>query len=179
MLTLENTALILIDIQEKLLPVMHEKEELLNNLKKLIAGLRALNIPILWTEQIPDKMGPTVPEIWELLEGYSPLSKSAFSCCGEHSFTNSLNKLNRKQLLIAGIETHVCVYQTALDLIEKGYEVEIPEDCVSSRTQQNKSIALAKMSKCGATLTGVETILFELMRDSFHPAFRQILKIVK
>ncbi len=179
MLNTEKTALVFIDVQEKLSRVMHDKEKLFENLQKLIKGLKLLNIPIIVTEQNPKGLGVTVPEIAPLLIDSKPLIKFSFSCCGESPFLSEIAKLNRKQIILVGIETHVCVYQTAVDLIEAGYEVHIPVDCVSSRTTENKNIALDKMKAEGAKLTSVEIVLFELLRTAASPKFKEMSQIVK
>ena len=123
MITSANTALVLVDVQAKLAPAMHDKEILLDNLKRLVRGIRILGVPILWTEQNPAGLGSTLPEIVDLLPDQKPVSKFSFSCCGSEQFRNELNALNRKNMLIAGIEAHVCVYQTAADLIDLQYEL--------------------------------------------------------
>jgi nicotinamidase-related amidase len=187
MLDTENTILVLIDVQEKLTSVMHEREALISSLVKLVKGIQILDVPIIWLEQNPEKMGPTIPELKGLLEGDAPTAKMSFSCCGVEGFNQTLLASGRKQVLIAGIETHVCVYQTAAGLIRGGYSAEVVADAVSSRTATDKEIGLAKIRACGAHsagsgqghITSVETALFELMRTAEHPAFRDMLKIVK
>ena len=179
MLNIEKTALVIIDVQEKLSRVMHEKEKLFENLQKLIKGVQILGIPIIVTEQNPNGLGPTVPEIAPLLTDSKPVTKFSFSCCGEEPFMREIEKLNRKQILLTGIETHVCVYQTAVDLIEASYEVHTVVDSVSSRTLENKNLALDKMKSEGVRLTSVEIALFELLRTAASPKFKELSKIVK
>ena len=179
MLNIDKTALVIIDVQEKLSRVMHEKEKLFENLQKLVKGAKLLNIPIIITEQNPNGLGPTVSEIAPLLTDIKPVTKFSFSCCSEEPFLRQLEMLNRKQVLLAGIETHVCVYQTAVDLIEAGYEVHTIVDCVSSRTLENKNLALDKMKSEGANLTSVEIVLFELLKTVANPKFKELSKIVK
>ena len=179
MLNIDKTALVIIDVQEKLSRVMHEKEKLFENLQKLVKGAKLLNIPIIITEQNPNGLGPTVSEIAPLLTDIKPVTKFSFSCCSEEPFLRQLEMLNRKQVLLAGIETHVCVYQTAVDLIEAGYEVHTIVDCVSSRTLENKNLALDKMKSEGANLTSVEIALFELLKTAANPKFKELSKIVK
>jgi len=179
MLDIDKTALVVIDVQEKLSRVMHEKEKLFENLQKLIKGLKLLDIPIVVTEQNPNGLGPTVPDIASLLSDVSPITKFSFSCCGEEQFTHEIGRLSRKQILLVGIETHVCVYQTAVDLLKARYEVHAVVDCVSSRTPENKNLALDKMKSEGARLTGVEIVLFELLRTAKHPKFKEMSQIVK
>lgn len=179
MLTLDNTTLIVIDVQNKLARAMHEKNMLHENLQKLIKGMQVLGIPIVLTEQNPEGLGPTIPEIANLLSNVQPIPKLCFSCCDDKRFVQKLQALNRKQVLIAGIETHVCVYQTAIALLSLGYEVQIVADAVSSRTAGNKEIGLEKMRGEGAKLTTTETALFELLKVAEGAKFREILKIVK
>ena len=174
-----NTVLVLVDIQGKLAEIMHENEALVQNVRRLILGARALAIPIIWTEQIPEKMGPTIPGIQELLTSEHPISKKSFSCCGEPRFTSTLKLTGKKQVLLAGIETHVCVFQTSADLIKQEFEVHVPADAVSSRTPANKQIGLDRINSIGAQITSVESALFEMLKTSEHTAFRDILKIVK
>ncbi|MFA5375387.1 MAG: hydrolase [Dehalococcoidia bacterium] len=179
MLNIDKTTLVIIDVQEKLSRVMHEKEKLFENLQKLIKGAKLLNIPIIVTEQNPSGLGPTVPDIAALLTDIKPITKFSFSCGGEEPFMRVIENLNRKQILLTGIETHVCVYQTAVDLIEAGYEVHTVVDCVSSRTIENKNLALDKMKSEGAMLTSVEITLFELLRTAKNPKFKEMSQIVK
>ena len=179
MLTIDNTALIIIDVQEKLFQVIHGKEALLENLQKVVSGARALGIPLLVTEQNPAGLGATLPELKNLLADIQPISKFSFSCCGEERCMEDLADLKRTQLLLAGIETHICVYQTALDLLEQGYEVEVLADCVGSRTVENKSLGLEKMKQAGAQITGIEMALFELLRVAKGEAFKELSRLVK
>lgn len=179
MIAIDNTALIVIDVQEKLFRVMNHKEALAENLRKIINGVKVLNIPILVTEQNPAALGPTIPEIKNLLAHIQPISKFSFSCCGEQKFLNKLSALNCKQLLLAGIEAHICVYQTAVELLEKGYEVQVLADCVSSRTPENKKLGIEKIKSAGGSITSVEIALFELLRVAEGVKFKEISKIVK
>ena len=179
MLTTESTVLIVIDIQEKLTRVMHDKEYFLENLKKLIQGAQVLDIPIIFTEQNPQGLGPTVAEVASLAPDLQPIAKFSFSCGGDQHFAQELATLNRKQVLLAGIETHVCVYQTTLDLLSQGYQVQIVADAVASRTAENKDIGLERMKSEGASLTSTETVLFELLRVAEGTKFKEISKIVK
>jgi nicotinamidase-related amidase len=179
MLKRDQTILVLIDVQGKLAQAMHAREELLSNLQKLIQGLRVLGIPILWLEQNPAGLGPTVPEIAQALSGLQPISKCCFSAFGSERFRAELEQTRRRDVLLAGIEAHVCVYQTALDLIQAGYTVEVVADAVASRTLQNRQIGLERMRVAGAPPTSTEMALFELLRVAEGPEFKQILKFVK
>ena len=179
MLERESTALLLVDIQGKLAQLMQDKASLFGNLQKLVKGIRVLEIPILWVEQNPAGLGPTIPEVADLLPDLQPIAKMSFSACGEPRFVAALEKTNRRQVLIAGIETHICVYQTAVELLAMGYGVHVVADAVSSRSAVNKAIGIEKMNAAGAVLTSVETALFELLRVAQGDAFKAIAGIVK
>ncbi len=179
MLKREDTVLIVVDIQGKLAQLMYQREKLIENLQKIIQGAKILNLPIIWMEQYPKGLGPTTPEIADLLPELRPIPKISFSCCGESHFMTKLNAINRNQILICGIETHVCIHQTALDLIKLGYEVQIVSDAVSSRTIENREIGLQKMAAAGAIRTSVEMALFELLRVAGSKEFKAISKILK
>jgi nicotinamidase-related amidase len=179
MLKPDQTALILIDIQGKLAQLMHGREALFEQLARLIRGAKALGLPVLWLEQYPQGLGPTIPEVASLLPDARPVAKTSFSACGNADFLAQLSSAERRQVLLAGIEAHVCVYQTARDLLEAGYEVEVVADAVSSRTEANRQLGLQRMSDAGARLTSVEMALFELLRTAEAPAFKDIARIVK
>jgi nicotinamidase-related amidase len=179
MLKIENVVLSIVDIQGNLANAMYEKELLFKNVQKLIKGIQVLEIPIIWVEQNPEGLGRTIPEIAEILSKNQPISKMSFSGCRNDRFMQELKALNRKQILVAGIEAHICIYQTAADLVDLGYEVQVVTDAVSSRTIGDKKIGLQKMKDCGVSMTSVETALFELLKVAEGEQFKEILKIVK
>ena len=179
MITTDDTALVLIDIQEKLARAMHSKEALFDNLQRMVKGSRVLGLPILWAEQNPDGLGPTIREIADLLPDKKPVSKFSFSCCGNEAFMKSLKAVNCKNMLVAGIEAHVCVYQTVADLVNLEFEVQVIADAVASRTAENRLIALEKCKAAGAGLTSTETALFELLKDASNDHFKEIIEVVK
>lgn len=179
MLVTDESVLIIVDVQGKLARSMADRETLFDNLQRLIKGAGALGLPVLLAEQIPQKLGPTIPEVADLLPGLEPITKTSFSCAGDPGFMASLEALGRKQLLVAGIEAHVCVYQTAVDLCGTGYAVDVVEDAVASRSAANKAVALRRMSALGVGITCTEMALFELMGSSEHPAFRQIQALIR
>ena len=179
MLDINNTCLFVIDIQGKLAQLMHKKEAVYRNIQILIQGAQLLKMPILWTEQVPEKLGPTIPEIADLLPGQSPLTKSSFSCYGDSVTVSKLKQLNRKQVIVTGIETHICVFQTVADLLEDGYEVHLIGDAVSSRSPKNRRIAINRMESLGAIISSTEMALFELLRTAEADAFRSISKLIK
>ncbi|PID00933.1 hydrolase [Sporosarcina sp. P29] len=179
MLQTNQTVFVLVDVQGKLAQIVNESKELHDNLEKLIKGLQVLDVPILWLEQYPDGLGPTTETLSNLLEGQQPIAKMTFSAMGNEEFVNQLEKLGRKQVLIAGIETHICVYMTAADLVKHGYEVEVVVDAVTSRTEANKMIGLQKMKHLGVSGTCVETALYELLGKAGTDEFKQVLKVIK
>ncbi len=179
MLSADQAALVLIDVQGKLASLMHEREALFDHLQRLIQGVRALDLPVLWLEQYPQGLGPTVPEVARLLSDLQPLAKTSFSAWGCAAFRDRLAATGRRQILLAGIEAHVCVYQTAVDLLAAGYSVEVVCDAVSSRTAANRQLGLERMRAAGALWTGVEMALFELLRTAEAPAFKTLARLVK
>ena len=179
MLTTDNTVFLLVDVQGKLAHSMHAKENLFKNLKKLVKGMRVLEVPILWAEQNPKGLGPTVPEIAGLLPDLEPIPKNSFSCHANNEIRQALENLNRRNILVAGIETHVCVYQTVRDLSKAHYDVQLVADAVSSRTIENKQIGLEKCKSTGTEITSVETALFELLQVAEGERFKAILEVVR
>jgi len=179
MLNISDCCLVVVDVQGKLAQLMVGKEALFRSIRILIQAAQILEIPILWCQQVPEALGPTAPEIAELLTGGTPIDKASFSCCGQEQFNAELNALDREQVLLCGIESHVCVYQTAMDLMEGGLEVTIVADAVSSRTEQNRQTALARLAAEGAHISSTEMALFELLRTAKHPRFKDIARLVK
>lgn len=179
MLDITNCSLVVVDVQGKLAQLMYGRETLFKNIQILINAAKILDIPILWCQQCPDALGPTVPEIEQFLSDDEPVNKKSFSCCGDEQFNIRLNQLNRNQVLLCGIETHVCIFQTAIDLIRKGFHVDVISDAVSSRTLENKQIAIDRMVAEGVNLSCTEMALFELLKTAEHPQFRRITKLIK
>jgi nicotinamidase-related amidase len=179
MLDISSCGLVVVDVQGKLAQLMVDKETLFKNIRILIQAAKLLDIPILWCQQVPRALGPTVPEIAELLAGTEPIDKAAFSCAGHEPFNAKLETLGRKHVLLCGIETHVCIYQTAMDLLGKGFQVTVLADAVSSRTADNKQIALTRLATEGTAIASTEMTLFELLRTAKHPQFKPIAKLVK
>ncbi len=178
MLEIGKSSLVVVDVQGKLATLMHDRQLLFKNIRILIEAAKILDIPVLWTQQCPAALGATVPEIAELLTDITPIDKSSFSCCGDTQFMRKLN-FNRPQILLCGIETHVCIYQTAADLRDKGFTANVIADAVSSRSLENKQLAISKMQSLGIAITSTEMALFELLKTADHPKFKQIAKLVK
>ncbi len=174
-----ETVFVLIDVQGKLAQLMHGRDDLFRNLRILIQGIQILDIPILWLEQYPEGLGATVPDVSELLPDENPIPKVCFSGCGEPAFRDQLQGLNRDHVVVAGIEAHICVYQTVRDLIGLGHTVEVVSDGVSSRTPENRQVGLDRMRQAGATITSTEMLLFDMLREANTEVFRKIVKLVK
>jgi len=179
MISRTDAVLVIVDIQGNLAQAMFDKENLFANTVKLIKGVKALNIPIVITEQIPQKLGKTLPQIAVEIEGFDPIAKESFSCWDENKFKERLNTIGRRHVILIGIECHVCVYQTALDLIANGYTVHLVADVVSSRTPENRQIGIDAMKNAGARLTSTEMVLFEILGTAADPKAKEFFKIVK
>lgn len=178
-ITKENTVGLIIDIQERLFPVMSGKETLLKNNLILLQGLQELNIPLITTQQYTKGLGETLPEIQSVIKDFSFIEKRDFSCCDESVVVEKLKSLNAKNIIICGIEAHVCVLQTAVDFKEAGLNPIVVMDCVSSRMQNNIELAKERFRNEGIMMTSYESILFELTRSSSAKEFRAISKLVK
>ncbi|MCK9273484.1 MAG: hydrolase [Syntrophales bacterium] len=173
----DTTVLVIIDVQEKLALAMHDAASMIQNLQKIIKGAHILGVPIIATQQI--NLGPTLPEIKDLIPEAPIIEKRSFSCCGEEGFIDILTQINRNQILVAGIECHICVYQTALDLVRLGYEVQAVADCISSRALANRNTGIERMQREGVDVTSVEMALFELLKVAEGENIRQISRLVK
>ncbi len=175
----EHTALIVIDVQEKLMPVIHESKKVFENVNKLIRGAEILDLEIIVTEQYPKGLGNTCKEIELPTENAVVIEKMCFSCMISDPVNEQLKLTNVKSLILCGVESHICVLKTALDALQQGYQVHVVADAVSSRTQENKQLALDRMRQAGAFITSVEMILFMLMDNAGTEEFKAISKLIK
>lgn len=178
MLMKDETVLVLIDVQGKLAQIVEDSEFVIENIVKVVKGANELQLPIIWLEQYPKGLGSTVQSIAQEIDG-QPIEKMTFSAYLNEQFKNELEATGRKKVLIAGIEAHICVYQTTAHLILAGYEVEVLVDCVSSRTKLNREMGIQKMIQLGANVTSVEMALFEMQIEATGDTFKAISKIVK
>lgn len=178
-ITKENTTGLIIDIQERLFPVMYEKEKLLKNCRMLTEGLATLGIPLVITQQYTKGLGETIPEIRSIIPTFNYFEKRDFSCCDEPSVREKLKQLETQNVIICGIEAHVCVLQTAVDLKQAGLNPVVVMDAVSSRALENIELARERFRHEGIMMTSVESILFELTRSSSAAEFKAISKLVK
>jgi nicotinamidase-related amidase len=174
-----NTALAVIDIQERLLPAIFEGEQVVQNTLRLIKGARALQIPVLVTEQYKKGLGATTPEIAAEIAGFTQMEKVAFSACGAADFEAALKAKKVSDVILCGIEAHVCVSQTCLDLLDNGFRVFVVADAISSRSAENQRIGIERMRAAGAVIVSAEMILFELLEKAGTEEFKQILTLVK
>jgi nicotinamidase-related amidase len=177
----ERCALVVVDIQEKLLPPIFQKEQLVRNAKLLIRAAVVLKIPALMSTQYAKGLGGTVPEVASLLPETEAIDKNLFSCFGSDVFCTLLKRLpgKRNTLLLCGMESHICVTQTALAALREGYIVHVASDAVSSRTEWNWKIGLERMRAAGAVISSTEMMIYELMRSSASPAFKEMLPYLK
>jgi len=175
----DDALLVAIDFQEKLLPAIWEREKLEDSSAKLIKGCRVLGVPILVTQQYTKGLGPTTATVAEALGEYFPIEKQTFSAMREPDFVKALKESGKNTVIVTGIEAHICVQQTALDLIDAGYTVYGVVDCMSSRTKENKEYGQLRMTQAGVIFTGLESVLFDMLVDSNNENFKTISKIVK
>lgn len=174
----ETTALLIIDIQERILNVINENERVVENSLKLIKGFKAMGLPIYFTEQYPKGLGPTEENIAKELNG-NAIQKMTFSCSGAGDLFKELIEEDIKQVVVCGIEGHVCVQQTVLDLLQNGFQVNLAADAVSSRKKIDYEISLKRMAQHGAEITTSEAVLFELLEVCGTDVFKAVSKIVK
>lgn len=170
---------LIIDMQERLYPFIKDNEQLTRNTGILIEGLKAIGVKIMVTEQYTKGLGFTIEPLKVLVNDIPVIEKQAFSCCDDSLFSKEFAALSTKNIIIAGIETHVCVLQTTIDLIKQGYQPVVIEDCVGSRNPNDKAFAIQRMRQEGAIISTYESILFELLRHSGTEEFKKISKLVK
>ena len=173
-----RAALVVIDVQEAFRPAVLDFEQVARNVARLVRGAGLLGLPTLVTEQYPKGLGRTATEVAEHLD-VTPIEKTAFSALEADGFPAALHGAGRDQVLLCGIEAHVCVNQTAQDLIADGVEVHVAQDAVTSRTAENRALGLHRMERSGAVATSVETALFELLRTASAPEFREVQALIK
>ena len=178
-LTNNEVVLVVVDIQERLAAVMGERQKAIANSLHLIEAAKVLHLPVLLTEQYPRGLGPTVPEIKEALPSYAPIEKLMFGCCGEPAFMQALASTGKRKVILCGMETHVCVLQTCLGLLDEAYAVHVVSDAVCSRTKENYKSGIEFMRDAGAVITCTETVLFQLLEKAGTEEFKAISKRIK
>jgi nicotinamidase-related amidase len=179
MIERSRLALVVIDYQEKLLPHIFNADAILAQALKLIEFAKALSIPVLCTEQYPKGLGHSVPAISDALADVDAMDKTSFGCMGDATFVQNLKRLQRDQLLVTGIETHVCVMQTVLAAQTAGYQTFVPRDAVGSRAQSEYDAGLDRMQRAGSELVTTEMAMFETLREAGTPEFKRVLPLIK
>jgi nicotinamidase-related amidase len=173
------TGLLVVDIQDRLLPQIFEKERLIRESVRLIKGVTLLKVPIFVTEQYRKALGLTTPEIASIIQGFAPKEKETFSACGAEGLLQSLKARKIRDIVLCGMETHVCILNTCLDLLEEGFHVFVAADAVSARNAENTLFALERMRDAGAVIVSTEMVLFELLGRAATDEFKEILKLVR
>ena len=179
LLDISRSVLLLVDAQERLLPAIHDSDQLRSRLAVLVTAAKRLDLPVLVTEQYPKGLGPTLSELTKILGDFQAWEKTSFSACGVESLATDIQSYAANQILLAGVETHVCVQQTAMDLAAAGLSPYVLADAVGSRRQLDWQTALERMRRSGVTITTIEAALFELMIDSKNDAFKDISKLIR
>ena len=175
-----RTCLVVIDVQEKLLPAIHDKDTIVDNIRRLVQAAAVLELPVLVSEQYPGGLGPTVAPVAEVLgPEVKKCDKMAFSCIADEQQVQAIAETECDTLLICGIESHVCVSQTALDALAEGFKVQVAADAVSSRSPENKRLALERLARAGVIVTSTEAALFELCERAGTEEFKKIQALIK
>jgi nicotinamidase-related amidase len=180
-LTPGRCALLVVDIQERLMPLISGREEVSRNTVLLLKGARVLKMPVLATTQYAARIGGLIPEVQAELDGVTPLDKMHFSCFGDPEVRARISRLLPavNTLIVCGVETHICIYQTVLGALRDGFRVVVPADAVSSRTVKNYELGLARMRELGAVVASTEMVLYELLNQAGTPAFKELLPFLK
>lgn len=175
-----DAVLVVVDVQERLFPHIHDHEDVETNVQRLVRGARALDVPVLVTEQYVKGLGTTVPGVREALgDAYRPLEKTAFSCARDAGFRRALGETGRRSVLLCGIEAHICVMQTGLHLLAEGAPVHVVDDATGSRVPLNKEAGLRRLERAGAVRSTTEMALFELLGTKDHPRFKDVQALIK
>ncbi len=178
-INVEDALFCLVDVQDKLYPHVTNKDEIEKNLVTLVKGLKVLGVPFVINEQYKKGIGETIPSLKELVQEFAHFEKTTFSCYKNEQTVDAINESGKKVVIVAGIETHVCVLQTCLDLLEGGYEVVLVTDCCTSRKQNDTDVAITRLVQAGVIPTTYESLLFELTVNAKNPVFKEISSLVK
>lgn len=180
LLNTDNALLLIIDIQERLIAAQYSKEQITKSTVVLAEAATILGVPVVASEQYPKGLGHTIPEVKDKLDDTAKFfEKTAFSCVQQEGFLDLLKSYNRKQIIICGMEAHICVHQTVTDLLKEGFEVHVVNDAVSSRREYEYKIGVDRMVNNGAVLTCVETVVFEFLKSAKHPDFKAVQGLIK
>lgn len=174
-----NTAVLVVDVQEKLMPVMGRKKRVIDNISMLLELSKTFSLPVILTEHHIRWLGPTLPEIKQALPAYEPITKMHFNCCEVDAFNESLGAGGIENVIITGVESHICIFQTCVSMVEQGYRVHVPQDAVDSRTDDNWKVGLDLMKKAGAMVTSTETVIYQILKKAGTKEFKAMLKLMK
>lgn len=181
-LQLENTGLIIVDIQGKLARLVHDSDNFIKRVEKLVLGAKVLELPIILVEQNPEKLGSTITELSRHLSTINPINKFTFDACLTPSFVSALKDGTYQHIdnwLVCGIEAHICVFQTTWGLKQLGYHVQVVSDCISSRNADHIQLAISRLAKDGVEITNLEMCLYELLKDCRHESFKEVLNLIR
>ena len=176
---IDNTGLLVVDVQDKLMQVMGRRQQVIDNIVRLLHLSLLYKRPIIVTEQYPKWLGPTLPEIASLVPTDEPIRKMHFDCCDEDAFIERLDSEGLKNIVITGVEAHICIFQTCVSMLERGYTVHVPQDAVDSRTSENLRVGLDLMDKAGALVTSTETVIYQILKKAGTSEFKKMLKLMK
>lgn len=174
-----ETVLVVVDVQERLARVMERRQQVEAAIGVLIRAAKLHDIPVILTQQYTKGLGPTVQALSDQLEGIEPVEKVCFSCCGVEPFTRALDALGRRKVILTGMEAHICVLQTGLDLLDMGYTVHLPWDAICSRSDGNRDAAMRFLERAGAIITSTETAAFQILEKAGTPEFKEISSLLK
>lgn len=175
----KHTGIVVVDVQTKLMAVMRHREAVIQNILKLLHLSRLFTLPVILTEQYARMLGTTVNEVKESLPRYDPIQKMVFDCCQVEHFNNRLESARLQTIILTGVESHICVFQTCINLLERGFNIHVPQDAVDSRTDENCSVGLSLMKDAGAVITSTETVIFQMLEATGTHEFKEMLKIIK
>ncbi|OQY15525.1 MAG: hydrolase [Desulfobacterium sp. 4572_20] len=175
----EKTGLLIIDVQEKLMQVMGQRQRVVDNITKLGLLSKLFDFPVILTEQYPKWLGHTLPEVAESLPPYQPISKLHFNCCDVDAFNHRLDSKGLRNVIVTGVESHICVFQTCVSILDRGYSVHVPQDAVGSRTDENWRVGLDLMKQAGAVITSTETVIYQVLEKAGTKEFKHMLKVMK
>ena len=179
LMNINDSVLVVIGCQTKLMPAIKDTEVLEQTVVKLSKGIKAMDVPVVVTQQYTKGLGPTTDDICEALGEFEPIEKVTFSAMGTQEFVDAMKALGRNNVIMTGTETHICVQQTTLELLDAGYNVYLVQDCVGSRSENDKNIACQRMAAAGAVVTTYEAVLYELLKGAKAEAFKAVSAIVK
>jgi nicotinamidase-related amidase len=179
LLNADSTGVVLLDVQEKLMPVMGRQEKVTENILRLLHLSKLYNLSFVLTEQYPKWLGSTLPEIKEVLSSYDPIEKLHFNCCDVDTFNSRLESEDLTNIILMGVESHICIFMTCISLLKKGYKIHVPQDAVDSRTDENWRVGLELMREAGALITSTETIIYQILNKAGTKEFKEMLKRIK